>query len=76
MHIHHCPYIHEQLLLKARFPFYLPWDRDEEEEEEGKGEEKEAEGSSEGSAGSHECLSVARRANRANEVLFLGMYPW
>lgn len=58
--------IHEQL-LKARFPFYLPWDRDEEED-------KEAEGTSGSSvAGSHECLSVARRANRANEVLFLGM---
>lgn len=57
---------HEQL-LKARFPFHLPWDRVEEEEE---GEE-----SSSGSnvEGSYECLDVTRRANGVNEVLFLGV---
>ena len=45
---------------------------DSEENEE---EEEEEEGSSESShVGSHECLRVTRRANRANEVLFLGMW--
>lgn len=65
MCVHHFP-IQEQL-LRARFPFYLPWDREEEEE-------KDAWFSSEDSnSSSHDCLRVTRRANRANEVLFLGV---